>query len=190
LNATLFLFFSLLFSVLFCLVCFLLFRDRVSLCSPSCPGTHSLDQAGLKLRNLPASASRVLGLKACTTMPGTLFFLIFKKYYYFLYEYTVVVFRHTRRGHRIPFTDGCEPPCGCRDLEEQSVLLTTGAISPAPECNSLVFFFFFLFPELRTEPRALGLLGKRSTTELNPQPPLSATLKARFPNAYVILLSL
>jgi hypothetical protein len=31
---------------------------------------HSVDQAGLELRNLPASASRVLVLKACTTMPG------------------------------------------------------------------------------------------------------------------------
>ena len=41
--------------------------DRVSLCSPGCPGTHSVDQAGLELRNPPASASRVLGLKACTT---------------------------------------------------------------------------------------------------------------------------
>jgi hypothetical protein len=52
------------------LFCFLFFRDRVSLCSPGCPGTHSVDQAGLELRNLPASASRVLGLKACATMPG------------------------------------------------------------------------------------------------------------------------
>ena len=48
-------------------VCLFVFRDRVSLCSPSCPGTHSVDQAGLELRNLPASASQVLGLKACTT---------------------------------------------------------------------------------------------------------------------------
>jgi hypothetical protein len=24
------------------------FRDRVSLCSPGCPGTHSVDQAGLE----------------------------------------------------------------------------------------------------------------------------------------------
>jgi len=32
------------------------------------------------------------------------------------------------------------------------------------------FFFFFFFPELGTEPRALRFLGKRSTTELNPQP--------------------
>jgi hypothetical protein len=37
---------------------FLVFRDRVSLYSPGCPGTHSVDQAGLKLRNPPASASR------------------------------------------------------------------------------------------------------------------------------------
>jgi hypothetical protein len=40
---------------------FLVFRDRVSLYS--CPGTHSVDQAGLKLRNPPASASQVLELK-------------------------------------------------------------------------------------------------------------------------------
>jgi hypothetical protein len=43
---------------------FLVFRDRVF---PGCPGTHSVDQAGLKLRNPPASASQVLGLKACAT---------------------------------------------------------------------------------------------------------------------------
>jgi hypothetical protein len=47
------------------------FRDRVSLCRPGCPGTHSVDQAGLKLRKMPASASQVLGLKACATMPGS-----------------------------------------------------------------------------------------------------------------------
>jgi hypothetical protein len=36
-----------------------------------CPGTHSVDQAGLELRNPPASASQVLGLKACATTPGS-----------------------------------------------------------------------------------------------------------------------
>jgi hypothetical protein len=51
------------FVSLICLFVFV-FRNRVSLCSPGCPGTHSVDQAGLKLRNLPASASQVLGLKA------------------------------------------------------------------------------------------------------------------------------
>jgi hypothetical protein len=49
---------------------FFFFGDRVSLCSPGSTGIHSIDQAGLELRNLPASASQVLGLKACATMPG------------------------------------------------------------------------------------------------------------------------
>jgi hypothetical protein len=49
----------------------LVFRDRVSLCIPDCPGTHFVDQADLELRNQPASASQVLGLKACATMPAT-----------------------------------------------------------------------------------------------------------------------
>jgi hypothetical protein len=67
-----------LFHVLFCFVFFFsflffffLFRDRVSLYRPGCPGTHFVDQAGLKLRNPPASASQVLGLKACATTPGS-----------------------------------------------------------------------------------------------------------------------
>jgi hypothetical protein len=50
---------------------FLVFRDRVSLCSPGCPGTHFVDQSGLELRNPPASASQVLGLKAGATTPGS-----------------------------------------------------------------------------------------------------------------------
>jgi hypothetical protein len=54
----------------FCLfVCFG-FSRQVFLYYPGCPGTHSVDQAGLELRNLPASASKVLGLKACATTPG------------------------------------------------------------------------------------------------------------------------
>ena len=51
----------------FLFVCLFAFQDRVFLCSSGCPGTHSVDQAGLELRNPPASASQVLGLKACTT---------------------------------------------------------------------------------------------------------------------------
>jgi hypothetical protein len=45
----------------------LFFRDRVFLCSPGCPGTHSVDQFGLELRNPSASASQVLGLQAFDT---------------------------------------------------------------------------------------------------------------------------
>jgi hypothetical protein len=49
------------------LVGWLVFRDRVSLYSPGCSGTHFVDQAGLELRNPPASDSQILGLKVCTT---------------------------------------------------------------------------------------------------------------------------
>jgi hypothetical protein len=51
-----------------------IFLDRVSLCSPGCPGTHSVDQAGLELRNPPASASQVL---AAPPLPGKIIFLFF-----------------------------------------------------------------------------------------------------------------
>jgi hypothetical protein len=65
---------------LFCLfVClFFVFRDRISLCSPGCPETHSVDQACLELRNPPASISQVLGSKACTTIawPNVTFLII------------------------------------------------------------------------------------------------------------------
>ena len=46
---------------------FLVFRDRVSLCSfGAYPGTHSGNQAGLRVdRDPSASASGMLGLKAC-----------------------------------------------------------------------------------------------------------------------------
>jgi hypothetical protein len=57
--------------------------------------------------------------------------LVFKRFIYLFHVcgYTVTVFRHTRRGHQIPLTDGCELPCGCwelnsRPLEEQPVFLT------------------------------------------------------------------
>jgi hypothetical protein len=52
---------------IFVFVFVFVFRDRVSLCSSGCPGTHFVDQAGLELRNSPASLSQVLGLKACAT---------------------------------------------------------------------------------------------------------------------------
>lgn len=39
--------------------------------------------------------------------------------------------------------------------------------------NKWSVVFWFLFSELRTEPRTLRLLGRHSTTELNPQPLVS-----------------
>jgi hypothetical protein len=69
--------------VFWCLfVClFLFFQDRVSLYSPGCPGTHYVDQAGLELRNPSAYASRVLGLKACATKPGSTFKLLTSEHF-------------------------------------------------------------------------------------------------------------
>ena len=52
---------------------FLVFQDRVSLCSPGCPGTHFVEQAGLELRNPLSSAYRVLGSKAHATTLGFYF---------------------------------------------------------------------------------------------------------------------
>jgi hypothetical protein len=48
---------------------FVFFRDKVSLCSLGCPGTHSVDKSSLELKDLPASASAsVWGkLKMCIT---------------------------------------------------------------------------------------------------------------------------
>jgi hypothetical protein len=62
--------------IIIIIIIILVFQDRVSLYSSGCPGTHFGDQSGLELRNPPASASRVLGLKTCATTPGSILFLI------------------------------------------------------------------------------------------------------------------
>jgi hypothetical protein len=59
-----------------------LFFETGFLYSPGCPGTHFVDQAGLELRNPPASASWVLGLKVCTITPGWWFFSQVKRLNY------------------------------------------------------------------------------------------------------------
>ena len=55
--------------ILFLLAC-LCFETGFLCCNSDCPGTHSVDQAGLELRELPASASQVLGLKVYATTAG------------------------------------------------------------------------------------------------------------------------
>jgi hypothetical protein len=47
--------------------CFVLFFETGFLCVALAVLDHSVDQAGLELRNPPASASQVLELKACAT---------------------------------------------------------------------------------------------------------------------------
>jgi len=54
----------------------------------------------------------------------------------------------------------------------------TGQETPESETFFFFFSFSFFFLELSTEPRALRLLGKCSTTELNPQPE-AETFKGR-----------
>jgi hypothetical protein len=85
-----FLLLLLLFWFVFCLFVFcfvsvfffLLFFETGVLCvSSDCPGTHSVDQASLKLRDLPASASQVLGVNlfaATTTTTTQLGVLVFE----------------------------------------------------------------------------------------------------------------
>jgi hypothetical protein len=93
------------------------------------PGTNFVDQAGLKLRNPPASVSPVLGLKACAATPGYRFFF-FLRFIYYVYNvlYTGCLPAHQKM---VPdLIDGCEPPYGYWELnsgplEEQSVLLTS-----------------------------------------------------------------
>ena len=65
----------------------------------------------------------------------------FFRFVFYLSEYAAVIFRHTRRDQSDLITDGCEPPCGCWQLnsgrlEEQSVLLTA-----EPSLQPLLLFF-------------------------------------------------
>ena len=69
-----------------------------------------------------------------------IFFYFLKDLFIIISKYTVVVFQiHQKRASDL-ITDGCEPSCGCWDLnsgpsEEQSVLLTTEpSHQPLPPC--------------------------------------------------------
>jgi hypothetical protein len=64
------------FKIFVCLFGFF-FRDKVSLYSPGCPGTHFVDRAVLELRNPPVSVFQVLGSKACTTTAWLKIFIMF-----------------------------------------------------------------------------------------------------------------
>jgi hypothetical protein len=76
------------------------------------------------------------------------FFHFFLKIYLFIIcKYTVAVFRRTRRGHQISVTGGCEPPCGCWDLnsgplEEQSGALT---LEPSHQPSFSILNYFFIY---------------------------------------------
>jgi len=87
-----------------------------------------------------------------------LVFIYFFSFY--AYEYTVAPFRRTREGIRSHY----------RWLWATMWLLGIELRTSGRTVSAFFFFFLFFFSELGTEPRALRFLGKRSTTELNPQP--------------------
>jgi hypothetical protein len=55
----------------------LVFQDRVSLCSPGCPGTQSVDQVGLKLIELHLPLPPSAGIKGVChhCLAGIFFYL-------------------------------------------------------------------------------------------------------------------
>jgi hypothetical protein len=59
------------------------------------------------------------------------FFFFLKIYLFIICKYTVAVFRHTRRGHQISVTGGCEPPCDCWDLNFGPLEEQSGALTPS-----------------------------------------------------------
>jgi hypothetical protein len=96
---------------------FLVFRDRVSLYSPGCPGTHFVDQAGLCL---PSA-----GIKGMRHHSRQRFIYLF---IYLMYVHCRCLQTPQKRASAL-VTDGYEPPRGCWDLnsgpsEEQSGALT------------------------------------------------------------------
>jgi hypothetical protein len=68
-----------------------------------------------------------------------------KKNRLIIHKYTVAVFRQHQKRASDLITDGCEPPCGCWDLnsgplEEQSVLLTAEPSLQPMSDSSLCYF--------------------------------------------------
>jgi hypothetical protein len=61
--------------------------SQVLLCSSGCPGTHSVNQTGLELRNSPVSPPQVLGFKGVRHHHVQLRLIIFvlDKYVFYLH---------------------------------------------------------------------------------------------------------
>jgi hypothetical protein len=144
---------SFVFLVFLVFWCFLIFRDKVSLCSPGCPGTHSVNQAGLELRNSPASASQVLGLKAYATTPGDMSsFNSCRRLTIFV---MINVPIYTLTHHRLQFPHPC--------LQ----LLSRGVISSLL-CNTIFvdLIVFFLLPSMIISDLNIILMTRSSTIYL------------------------
>ena len=131
----------------FLFVCLFVFRDRVSLYSPGCPGTHFVDQADLKLRNPPAAASQVLGLKACATTPSWyLWFLTVAKVQLqnsneiILWLAVTTAWGTMLRGRSVARDSVKWRTCACGNIEASLSLFL----------GSYKFLFLFNFEKIRT----------------------------------------
>jgi hypothetical protein len=83
------------------------------------------DSIGLK--SLLTDSLQLLRLKGILSYELHFFLKI---YLFIICKYTVAVFRHTRRGHQISVTGGCEPPCGRWDLNFGPLEEQSGALTP------------------------------------------------------------
>jgi hypothetical protein len=97
---------------------------------------------GRCLSSLPLRCIAHFVLSSTPTFHSTalLLSLIFKKYL-FMWLHCSCLQTHQKRASD-PITDGCEPPCGCRELnsvplEEQSVLLPTEPSLQRPQPSGL-----------------------------------------------------
>ena len=80
-------------------------------------------------KKLKSSARAASGFFCCCCF---LFFI----YLFYICEYTVALFTHPKRASD-PFTDGCEPPCGCWEFNSRRAVSAFNheAISPASVLN-------------------------------------------------------
>jgi hypothetical protein len=107
--------------------CYVFFQDRVSLCSPGCPWTQRsfcLLNAGMK-----GVGHHHLGQTA-----HLFFFFLNKRIILCIGVHCSCLQTHQKRESD-PNTDGCEPPCGCWELNsgplEEHAALNCWAISAA-----------------------------------------------------------
>jgi hypothetical protein len=71
-----------------------------------------------------------------------LLFFFFKDLFIIIHKYTVAVFRHQKRVSDL-ITGGCEPPCGCWDLNlRKSNQYSYPLPARQPQHSTLNFIFF------------------------------------------------
>jgi hypothetical protein len=88
---------------------FLVFWDRVPLCSPGCPGTHSVET---RLASNSEIHLPLLGLKACATTPDKQIFLTEFLIHHFSTEVKLpFAYTHIQWGLRAKRWELCVPLC-------------------------------------------------------------------------------